>query len=40
VEDDVNTFINSGVNEGDTIMFPAGSLEGDILMEDVRSVSL
>ena len=39
VEDDLNTFINSGVIEGDTIMFPAGSLAGNILMEDVRSVS-
>ena len=39
VEDDPNTFINSGVTEGNTIIFPAGSLEGDILMEDVRNVS-
>jgi hypothetical protein len=39
VEDDLNTFINSGVIEGDTIMFSSGSLAGNILMEDVRSVS-
>jgi hypothetical protein len=39
VKDDLNAFINSGVNEGDTIIFPAGSLDGDILMEDIRSVS-
>jgi hypothetical protein len=39
IEDDLNTFINSGVIEGDTIIFPAGSWAGNILMEDVRSVS-
>jgi hypothetical protein len=33
VEDNLNTFINSGINEGDTTIFPAGSLDGDILME-------
>jgi hypothetical protein len=39
VEDNRNTFIISDVNEGDTIFFPAGSLDGDILMDIVRSVS-
>ena len=39
VEEDLNIFINSGVNIGDTIFFPSGSLAGNILMEDVRSIS-
>jgi hypothetical protein len=37
VEDDLNTFINS-VNEGDTILFPSGSITGNVVMNAVRSV--
>jgi hypothetical protein len=37
VKDDLNTFINS-VNEGDTILFPSGSIAGNVVMVQVRSV--
>jgi hypothetical protein len=37
VEGDLNLFIIS-VNEGDTILFPSGSITGNVVMNAVRSV--
>ena len=37
MEDDLNLLINS-LNEGDTILFSSGSIAGNVVMEQVRSV--